>query len=76
MVGLNIVLFSFFLIRKLHELTYADFNEPTSLTELFGEYKERIINEMTEEKSTCLKRVICEWTTRENLDLQENILKW
>ena len=57
-------------------MNFSDFNEPTSLTELFGEYKERIINEMTEEKSTCLKRVICEWTTRENLDLQENILKW
>ena len=48
----------------------------SSMIEQFGEYKNRFIQELTEEKFNCAKRIVCEWTSREDPDVQENIMMW
>lgn len=48
----------------------------SSIIEQFGEYKDRLINEVTEEKDSCVKRIVCEWVSREDPDVKDNILKW
>ena len=48
----------------------------SSIIEQFGEYKNRFIQELTEEKFNCVKRIVCEWTSREDPDVQENIMMW
>ena len=48
----------------------------SSIIEQFGEYKNRFIQELTEEKFNCAKRIVCEWTSREDPDVQENIMMW